>query len=163
MMATFRRSISSSRNQSAGPFGARDAVRLRCNIVTGRPDATTVARHKVNPAFQHAGSAFKGIGPLTEDRIEGFRPNRPIIHIFQRDGHLLARAVDRDVTEKLQSIAWRQILALLLARGFHIFELRAEGFVERVWTKCAGMNRPADKLPEWFKVLKCSFIWIVVV
>src|SRR5207342_2947667 len=40
MMATFRRSISSSRNQSAGPVGARDAERLRCNIVTGGTDAT---------------------------------------------------------------------------------------------------------------------------
>src|SRR5512139_867913 len=42
MMATFRRFISSSGNQSAGP-SARDAALLRCNIVTDAADATAQA------------------------------------------------------------------------------------------------------------------------
>src|SRR5262245_10559676 len=107
-----------------------------------------VHRHKVNPAFQPARGK---IGPLTEHRIEGFRPKRPIINIFQCDSHLLARSVDCNMTEKLQPVAWRQILALLLARSFHKYELRPEGLVERVWAERAGMDRPADKLPERLK------------
>src|SRR5262245_58306288 len=123
-----------------------------------------ITRHtRLNPALHHAGSAIKGTGPLTEDRIESFRPKRSIIDVLQRDGHLLARSVDRDLAEKLQSIAWRQILALLLARGFHIYKLRSESLVERVWTESTRMNRAADELPERFKILECSLVWIIVV
>src|SRR5262249_23536277 len=90
-------------------------------------------------------------------------PQRPVVHVLEGYSHLLAGAIDDDVPKKLHAFAGRQILALFLARRFHVSKLRTERFVERIGTERAGMDRPTDELPEWFEILERSLVRIVVV
>src|SRR6478609_2662069 len=162
MMATLRRSIEGSRNQSAGPQGPATRTLLRRNIVTRGPDATAdqaVRAGEVNP---RKNATDRGAALLTKLRIECFRPKRPVIDILQRYRHLLTGAVDRDMPEELQALAGWQVLALLLAGRFYVNEFGAEGPVEGARAESTRVNWPAHEFPERLEILERGLVRIVV-
>jgi hypothetical protein len=59
-------------------------------------------------------------------RHERDRPQRRVGHVLERDGHDLARAIDRRVAEELQPIGGRQVLAERSGRGLLEDGARAE-------------------------------------
>src|SRR5262249_9525749 len=104
-------------------------------------------------------SGSSSIGPRFEPR----RPKGAILDILERHGHHFGGAIDRDVTEELQSLARCNVLALLLAGRLHVTQLRAERVVEIVGTKTSGMDRAGDKFPERLEILEYGLVGIVIV
>src|SRR5215472_15414188 len=99
-------------------------------------------------------SVVCGFPRLAACRVERFRPKSAVVDILEGHRHLLAGAIDGDVSEELQPFARRQVLALLLARRLHENKLRAEGLVERVGPETARMDGAADEFPEGIEVLE---------
>src|SRR5262249_52306999 len=63
---------------------------------------------------------------LSEARFQRDRPERVIIHVFERHRHHLARPVDRHLAKELQAFAGWNVLALLLGRRLDVHQLWPE-------------------------------------
>src|SRR5438067_3239465 len=90
----------------------------------------------------------RGARPAPEFRLDVDRPEVAILDILERDRHDFGRAVDRHVPEKLQAVAGRQVLALVVAAAIGVERARAEGVVEPARTPGAGMKRARHEFPE---------------
>jgi hypothetical protein len=66
------------------------------------------------------------------------------------------------MTEKLQAVAGREVVALLGARSTLKRHLRAEGAFQWHRRPGAGMERTGDEFPEWRKVLKRRAVRVVI-
>src|SRR5207245_11195143 len=93
--------------------------------------------------------------------IERRRPQRHIGAVAQRYGHLAALAVDFDMAEELHAGGWRQVL-LAGPRRLGKLHLGANGAVELVRPKRAGMQRPGAAFPERVEFLELRLVGIVV-
>src|SRR6267378_707533 len=89
--------------------------------------------------------------------IERVLPQRHVGAIAQRHRHLSGCAVNLDVTEKLHSGRWRQIL-LVRAGGLDEFHLGPKGVVEFVGPKSPRVQRAGDEFPERLKILKLRLL-----
>src|SRR5690242_1530934 len=108
MIATLRRSICGFQKSKRGPAGARDADAIAAQYSHARAGCNRRSGRRVGKVNPPQGRCDRNTMSLAELRIEGLRPKRPVLDVLKRYRHLLARAVDRDMSEELQALARRQ-------------------------------------------------------
>src|SRR5262249_23793435 len=90
------------------------------------------------------------------------RPEIVVADVLERDGHDLARSVDRHMAEELQPEAGRQVVALCAAAPLLEDRARTEGVVERLRSPGAGMEGAGNEFPERLEVLEHGRVGIVM-
>src|SRR5215831_10922694 len=96
--------------------------------------------------------------PFLHSRLDLGRPEIVVRDVLERDGHHLARSVDRHMAEELQPEAGRQVVALRAAAPLLENCARTERVVERLRTPGAGMERTGNEFPERLEVLEHGFV-----
>src|SRR4029450_11561187 len=100
--------------------------------------------------------------PFLHPRLDLGRPELAVGDILERDGHDLARPVDRHMAEELQPEAGRQVGALSAAECRLENPARTEGVVERLRPTSAGMEGAGNEFPERLEVLEHGRVGVVI-
>src|SRR5262245_40342987 len=97
---------------------------------------------------------------LSASRLELLAKDRCSIEVLQCNRHHPAPAVDVHLPVELQTGERREIRRRWKLLEYH---LGAEGIVERIGTKAAGVERARDKFPERVEFLVLRLLRIIIV
>src|SRR5215467_7086026 len=109
------------------------------------------------PSASHRRNAAR---PFFHPRLELGRPEIVVGDVLERDGHDLARSVDRHMAEELQPEAGRQVVALCAAAPLLEDRARTERVVELLRSPSAGMEGAGNEFPERLEVPEHGLVGI---
>jgi hypothetical protein len=90
------------------------------------------------------------------------RPQCAVGDILKRDGERFGVAVNRDVTEELQSEARREVVAQILGRGLLERDPRSKRAIKLDRRPGAGVERTGNEFPERLEIRKYGAVRIVI-